>query len=116
MIKKRTYQWNLEPTCNNGQNQNIDVDFPKFPIGPVHCKNHWSLDIEQADNEPGNYSFIKLDLFEEMLQATIVRCMERLAGKLTRQMRETHDPAISQTKQGYCHGGQSGLAQVEMRA
>ena len=72
--------------------------------------------ISARTKEPGNYSFIKLDLFEEMLQATIVRCMERLAGKLTRQMRETHGPAICQTKQDYCHGGQSGLAQVEMRA
>ena len=44
--------------------------------------------ISARTKELGNYCFIKLDLFEEMLQTTIVRCMERLAGKLTRQMRE----------------------------
>ena len=34
MVQKRPHQKILEPTHNDGQNQNIDIGLSEFPVGP----------------------------------------------------------------------------------
>lgn len=64
------YQRECNSRCSYAEHEDVDVEFPELPVGPVHVENHVNLYRTERKNHSGYYVEIKGIPGKEPLQTS----------------------------------------------
>lgn len=98
------------------QGENVDVAAPELPVGAVEDEQPWRLaKPRQPGDQACQVAVAQPDLFEEALQATVVRGDLGMAGKARRQMAQIHRARDQDARNQDAKAFQPALPQAKMR-